>query len=162
MTANIFDEPLINATTTLDGRLLEKWSLKTLLNLGYLGALDRPSFSRLAPPLEIVECLFSTKTVSEGAGLYLVSGGLTNENYKTGLAWSAVRNQETSKILGMGFSFNGLRFVVNLLPIRAERKIKGMGLTGGFDYASASVTYRPNNIIFGSSDAGRKMINLVW
>ncbi len=162
ITLNIFDRPLVDDTTELNGRIIEKWSLKTLFNLGWLGALDRPSFTRLTPPRPIVECLFSGAHVPEGAGLYLVSGGLTNENYKTGLAWGSVRNHQTQKVLGMTFTFNGLRFVVSLLPTPGEEKIRMNGVVDGFDYGSANVTYRPRNITFGSNTAGRKIINLVW
>ena len=162
MTTNIINAPRADEATTLKGPLLEKWSLKTLLNLGFLGALDRPLFTRIEPPLEIVQCLFRNIPVPEGAGLYLVSGTLTTESYKVGLAWNAIRNRETSKVFGMAFTFNGLRFVVSLLSSRGEDKIKSLGVTNGFDYASANVTYRPHNITLAGGNAGRKTIHLVW
>jgi hypothetical protein len=70
---------LADDTTTLDGRLIEKWALKTLFNLGYLGALDRPTFARLLAPADIISCLFSDAPIPEGAGIYLLSGAMTNE-----------------------------------------------------------------------------------
>jgi hypothetical protein len=162
ITLNVFAQPLVDDTTTLDGRLIEKWALKTLFNLGYLGALDRPTFARLLPPADIIGCLFSDATVPEGAGLYLLSGGMTNEDYKTGLAWGPIRNHETRKVLGMTFTFNGVRFVVSMLPVRAEDRIRANGVVDGFDYGATNITYRPRNIILGSSSAGKKTINLSW
>jgi len=159
---NIVEDPLSHAAITLNGQLIEKWALKTLFNLGYIGALDQNSFTRLTPPYEIVRLLFTTEPVQDGIGLYFVSGGISNEDFKVGLAWRAIQNQENGKAIGMTFTFNGLRLAATIVPMRAEKQLRALGLVDGFDYTTAKVIYRPPNIIMGSETAGRKVINLEW
>jgi hypothetical protein len=159
---NVVDEPTLAAETNLDGRLLEKWALKTLFNLGYVGALDPESSTRFTPPPDLVQKLFTGDAVDDGAGLYLVTGTVSNAGFKVGLAWHTIRNRANGKPVGMTFTFNGLRLAVSLPPMRAEEQIRGLGTANEFDFGDARVIYRPPNIIMGSEIAGHKVINLRW
>ena len=162
LSANILDDPLAHNEVTLDGALLERWSLKTLLNLGYIGALDQENFVQLQPPPEIVKSLFQNAEVPDGIGLYFVTGSISNEGYKNELSWDAIRIVSNANVLGMTFTFNGIRFVVSIVPVRLEEKIAKMGLVKGVDYSRAKIIYRPPEIVFTSNTAGRKVINLKW
>ena len=162
ISSNIAVQPLSRDSMVLSGQALEKWSLKTLLSLGYIGALDPTSFTRLKPSVEIVNPLFRGVPVPEGAGLYFVTSSLSSDDFKVGLAWKAIRNQSNGKVFGMAFTFNGLRFVVSMLPNRGEKQINAMGVVDGFDYSAATVIYRPANVILGSVTTGRKVIDLQW
>ena len=53
LAANLRDDPEVESTIALDGSLLEKWSLKTFTNLGYMGALDPLAHRRIAPRQDI-------------------------------------------------------------------------------------------------------------
>jgi len=160
---NILLSPLGNAEVTLNGVLLEKWSLKTLVNLGYIGALDHPAFARVELQDTLVRYLFRDIELKDGVGLYFLTGALSNESYQTGVSWNAIRNLGAGgEIVGMTFTFNGIRFVVSAVPVRAEQHIAAMGNVDGVDYSNAKIFYRPANIVLGSTTAGRKQINLQW
>jgi hypothetical protein len=99
----------------------------------------------------------------DGIGLYFVSGGLSNTSYKSCVSWNAILNKsENDKIVGMLLTFNGIQFVVCIVPVRAEELISKMGLANGTDFSGAQIVYRPSNIILDSADAGCKRINILW
>ncbi|MDP3029267.1 MAG: hypothetical protein Q8O04_07195 [Deltaproteobacteria bacterium] len=163
LSATVLDKPLKNEIITINGILLEKWSIKTMINLGYLGALDQPMHSKIEPEEALVRYLFQNTDFRDGIGLYFVSGGLSNTSYKTGVSWDAILNKcENDKIVGMLFTFNGIQFITCVVPVRAEELVSKMGLVNGTDFSSAQIIYRPPNIILDSADAGSKRINLIW
>jgi hypothetical protein len=126
---------------SLNGVLLEKWAIKTLLNLGYIGALDPLKNSRIEPPDSLIGCLFDGLDVPDGVGLYFVTGKVNNHDYRNGLSWNSILNRRTGQIVGMAFTFNGVHFAVTLIPIRAERLIGRLNSSGVVDYANAKVFY---------------------
>lgn len=158
---SIVDEPLASGEITLSGPLVEKWALKTLFNLGFIGALDRGT-SRLAPPLELVKAVFAPDVLEEGVGLYFITSGVSNNSFKVGLSWDPIVNRKNGKPVGMAFIFNGLRLAVTVIPLRAEAQIRGLGRVKEFDYSTSKVVYRPTNIIMTSETAGHKRINFQW
>lgn len=163
LTSNILDEPLKSEVISLNGALLEKWALKTCINLGFIGALDQNTFARIAPPESLVREVFGDRTPPDGMGLYSVTGTVSNENYKVGLSWNAIRNVNAGgAVVGMTFTFNGVRFVVSVVPVRAEKLIAKMGVVKGVDYSKAETIYRPRNIVLNSNTGGRKQIDLRW
>jgi len=163
LSSNVLEEPLKNDSISINGILLEKWLIKTMINLGYLGALDQPKHSRIDPEEAIVRYLFQNTKIRDGIGLYFVSGGLSNTGYKTGVFWNAILNKsENDKIVGMLLTFNGIQFITCVVPIRAEELISKMGPVNGTDFSSAQIIYRPPNIIFDSTGAGCKRINFLW
>jgi len=161
VSTNIVDEPLAHAEITLQGPLVEKWALKTLFNFGFIGVLDHGA-SHLTPPSDVVKALFASAMLEEGVGLYFITGGVSNNHFKVGVAWDPIVNRENGKPVGMALTFNGLRLAVTVIPLRAEAQIRGLGRVKGFDYSVAKVIYRPPNIIMASETAGNKRINLQW
>ncbi len=163
LATNVLDQPLTESAITLQGRLLEKWALKTFLNLGYIRGLHREQPNRLESPLEIVRYIFHNAPVAEGIGLYFVTAKITNENYGTGLWWHVIQNpQRLNEIFGMACTFFGIRFVVSIPPIRTEEEIARLGEVNGFDYSTAKIVYRSSKIILKSTSAGLKKINFAW
>jgi hypothetical protein len=154
---NLIDDPMANATITLDGHLLELWSLKTLVNIGYVGGLDPHTHRRLRPTDELVEFIFRKRPVTEGVGLYFISGAIDNEDYQSGLSWNVINDSAAGNVLGMSFAFCRVRFVVSIVAGRAQSKIAAMATVN-----AADVHYRPPNIVMASSNAGRKVIRLAW
>src|SRR5882672_6390789 len=147
LVTNVLDEPLAESTIRLDGRRLEKWALKTFFNLGYIRGLHREQPNRLDPPAHLVRHLFRNEPVIDGAGLYFVTGKVSNQDYGPGLWWNVIQNPSNlSEIFGMAFTFFGVRFVISIPSVRAEERIAGLGLINGFDYSSAKIIYRPSNI----------------
>jgi len=163
LVTNVLDDPLAQASISLNGRHLEKWALKTFFNLGYIRGLHREQPNRIDPPPHLVRHLFLNESVADGVGLYLVTGKVSNTDFGPGLWWNAIQNPTNkAEIYGMTFTFFGIRFVISIPPIRAEEKIARMGLVKDFDYASAKILYRPPNIGLTSSTAGLKRIDLQW
>jgi hypothetical protein len=58
LSANVLDDPMGDAQITLRGDLLEKWALKTFINLGYIGGLDPERHMRVRPSEELVRHVF--------------------------------------------------------------------------------------------------------
>jgi hypothetical protein len=163
LTANVWDDPLKSDSITLSGVLLEKWALKTCVNLGFIGALDPEMHTRVIPDETLVRAVFCPGLPPEGMGLYFLHGKISNEGYQVGLSWKAIRNRASGdRIVGMSFVFNGFRFVVSLVPVRAEPLLLKMGVIDGFDFALAKIDYRPRNIRLRSESAGEKVIHLTW
>lgn len=163
LVSNVLDKPLAEGALCLNGKRLEKWALKTFINLGYIRGLHRGQPNRLDPPAHIVRYIFLDEPVADGVGLYFVTGTVSNQDYGPGLWWNVIQNpQNTAEIFGMAFVFFGVRFVISIPPIRAEDKIAGLGQVNGFDYSSAKILYRPPNIGFVSDSAGLKRIDIEW
>ena len=163
LATNVLDQPLNESTITLNGHRLEKWALKTFLNLGYLRGLHREQHNLLEPPPHLVRHIFHDEAVADGVGLYFVTGKISNENFGAGLWWNAIQNpQRLEEIFGMAFTFFGVRFVVSIPPIRAEEKIAALGKVKDFDYSSAKIVYRPSNISLTSRTAALKQIDFEW
>jgi hypothetical protein len=159
---NILNEPLQSNSIRLNGQHLEKWTLKTMLNLGYVGALE-PGVS-IIPPESLVRILFSDANLAEGAGFYFISGRTSNASFQNGLAWNAIRNVGVPErpIVGMAVTFNGVHFATTVSPIPAEDPLRKMGERRGVDYGSAKIYHRPDNIKFSSRTGGEKRIELAW
>lgn len=160
----VLEEPLSPAELKLSGPLLEKWALKTVVNLGYVGALDPERHVRVQPDQTIVRYLFCGAEPPEGVGLYFVTGGtITNQGFKVGLRWNGIRNMSGGgAIVGMSFSLNDVRFLVTTAPGPAERRLARVGVVGGVDYSNADILYRPTNIALRSQTAAPKTVLFEW
>lgn len=120
-------------------------------------------YTRVMPDEPLVRAIFCPGSPPEGMGLYFLHGKISNEGYQVGLSWKAIRNRASgNRIVGMSFVFNGFRFVVSLVPVRAEPLLRKMGVVDGFDFALARIDYRPRNIRLRSESAGEKVIHLTW
>jgi hypothetical protein len=164
LAANVMHDPLSDAQISLRGHLLEKWALKTFVNLGYVGGLDPEHHTRVQPHEDLVRYVFQTPIPSNGLGLYfVVTGAVSNHDFRGGLSWKGIRNlSHGGTIAGMAFALNGVHFVVSAEPGPADKRLRRVGLIGGVDYSQAKILYRPNNIALLSETAGRKSIFLEW
>ena len=163
LSANVLDDPLSEAQITLRGYRLEKWALKTFLNLGYIGGLDPEHHARLKPREDLVRYLFQETQAPKGIGLYFVTGAVSNAKFNVGLSWNAIRNlSRDGAIAGMTFTLNDVRFVVSAEEGPAEHRLAKIGLVNGVDYSRAKIYYRPHNIALLSKTAGQKTIALEW
>lgn len=164
---NVLDKPLNQTSIALNGRHLEKWALKTFLNLGYMRALHPDQEKNLIPPNYLVDHIYRDAPIPEGVGLYFISGSITNQDFNSGISWNVIRSQKKialgiHEVFGMVFILFGIRFAISTAHGRAEEKFRQMGKVGNFDYSQASVYYRPNNIIMDSETAGSKRILFQW
>ena len=158
-----YRHPQRGDSVSLNGYLLEKWALKTFLNLGYLQALHRDQSNPIEPPESLVRYLYRNSSVPVGVGLYHVSNTIGPANVEAGLSWNAIQTvQQPNHVRGVTMVFYGVRLVVAIDPLRSEDKIRNMGMVNGFDYSQSEVIYRPSDITFRSSSGGTKSIQLEW
>lgn len=147
----------------LRGTYLEKWALKTFLNLGYLGALDREQPNPLQPPESLVRYVYLNTPIAEGIGLYFVSSEINDRNYEAGVSWCSVRSRANpNQVCGMTLKFYGLRFVVSISPKLANEMIAGMGEVNDLNYSQEHISYRPTTIVLNSDTTNVKTIELQW
>ena len=160
---SVLDKPLERSELRVDGRLLEKWALKTYANLGYIGALDPVHHTRVTPPPFLVTHIFEDTPLPQGIGLYFVSGKVSNADFRAGVSWTSIRNVAAGgEIVGMTFMLNSVRFVVSAQPGDAAPRLRRVGTVNDFNYAEANITYRPADITFTSPTAGQKQVLLNW
>jgi hypothetical protein len=158
---NVYAPPSTGTKITLNGFRLEKWALKTFINLGYLKGLNLVQTNRLEPPEQIVRYIFRNEPIADGVGLYFVSGKVTDENYLAGMSWEALINAKNpTEVFGMTFAFHGLRFVISTPQGRAEARIAGLGVAKGVDYSKAQIAYRPPNVTFRNGTGELRHIDL--
>jgi hypothetical protein len=148
---------------TLNGWLLERWALKTFVNLGYVQKLHRGQPNMIEPPEWLVRYIFRNESIPDGIGLYHISDTVGPNNLYAGISWNSIQAVEKpNKVMGLSMIFYGVRFVVTVDPGRSENKIRKMGVANGFDFSKSQVAYRPKCITFFGSNAGEKCITLEW
>jgi hypothetical protein len=105
-------------TFNIDGELLERWFLKTLINLGHGGQWiigEGPNAAGL-PNDELVRIAFGKARFREGAGLYTAAHDGEQVTLRRGL--SLIPKTIGNSLLAGMFSLCGYRFFLNLLPER--------------------------------------------
>jgi hypothetical protein len=163
LAGNVIDDPLSDAKINLRGPLLEKWALKTFVNLGYVGGLDPEHHTRVQPDEDLVRYVFQVSLPPNGLGLYFVTGAVSNDGFKVGLSWKGIRNlSHGGSLAGMTFTLNGVHFVLSAESGPADERLRAVGSVGGIDYSRAKILYRPNNISLLSKTAGQKSIFFEW
>jgi hypothetical protein len=163
LSEHVQELPLEPAEHRANGHRLEKWALKTFANLAYIGALDQVAHTRTQPSDFVVEHIFRDAPLPSGVGLYFIAGSLNNTTFKVGLSWNGIRNLSAGgAIAAMTFTLNEVRFVVNVVPGSAERRLAKLGVVNGVDYSRTNIAFRPNNIVLRSTTAGEKKIAIDW
>jgi hypothetical protein len=99
----------------VDMRLLERWCLKTLINLHYEGQwyIDSASLPGV-PSKELVEIVFGRRAFTDSAGLYTQAKSGDSMIFHTGITVGAT-TQGQNLVAGR-FNLWGYRFVLSLLP----------------------------------------------
>jgi hypothetical protein len=103
-------------TYTIDGALLERWFLKTLINLSHDGPwiIGEGSHPTGMPNDELVRIAFGRAVFREKAGLYTAARDGEQVTLRQGLRLTP-KTKGNNLLAGM-FSFCGYRFFLSLLP----------------------------------------------
>lgn len=103
-------------TFTIDGTLLERWLLKTLINLSHGGPwiIGEGSHPAGLPNDELVRIAFGRAVFQEKAGLYTAAHDGEQVTLRQGLRLTP-KTIGNNLLAGM-FSFCGYRFFISLLP----------------------------------------------
>ena len=115
----------------IDGPQLERWFLKTLINISCDGPypIGRNSHQAGRPTDELVRIAYGQSAFSERAGLYfVVQIGQRVDSDDTLLFSPLVK--DTRHIEGGLFLFRGFRFLLFLEPDRPPQPLTGVSLNG--------------------------------
>ncbi|HMB03593.1 MAG TPA: hypothetical protein VKP69_07615 [Isosphaeraceae bacterium] len=115
----------------INGPLLERWLLKTLINISYNG--DYPIGARFIakghPNQELVEIVFGLRKFTGRAGLYFVVH-TGQEVYSDDTVQFSPLIKDGAYIIGGLFSFRGFRLLLELAPEGPPQQLSGLGLNG--------------------------------
>jgi len=123
----------------IDGALLERWFLKTLINLSTGGQWIVGDGGIGAPSDGLVQTAFGSKPFKHGAGLYIAAQSGEQVDSMDRFALTP-RTLDTTLVAG-SFNFRGYRFYLNLLP----RKFEMDGDSHLLYYRDVKMKYRVRN-----------------
>jgi hypothetical protein len=100
----MFHKPLLPVRVELDARLIERWLLKTTINL----ALQEPN-SGLEPTPELVRYAFGVDVPPQGQGFFLVAEMGENLGYAEGIRFESTARRDDGRMVIGVFVFHGVR-----------------------------------------------------
>jgi hypothetical protein len=130
---------------SISGKLLERWFLKTLINIAFGGDLPIGlEGSPGKPTEELVRIAFGLSSFKERAGLYSIvhTGQVINS---TDVVALAPLIKEKTYIAGGLFSFRGFRFLLFLMPEGPPSPLDGVWLDGE-DVGQSQLNYHNQRI----------------
>lgn len=143
----------------INGKYLEKWALKTFINLGILGALDQENFTKIVPVKNLVRYIYCDDEIDHGVGIYFIGCKIYSEWLGDSVTWKALKNEsDNNQIIGMQFSINGLCFIFNTNPVGTDEEIKIVSSRGIID----EFEYRPTQISLCSKSTDINVIQFNW
>jgi hypothetical protein len=106
---------------SVDGRLLERWFLKTLINIAWNGVrvIGPGEHDAGTPSLDLVEAAFGRRDLPEPSGLYL--SATVGEDMVLEDRVRIIPKAEGNNLVAAEFLFRGCKFFLCLLPVRFER-----------------------------------------
>jgi hypothetical protein len=116
----------------IDGRVLERWFLKTLVNLAFEGeyAIGRDSVVAGQPSKDLVEIAFGLNQFDGRAGLYTVVHVGQRIEAKDTVQFAPLIKKPKGHVAGGLFSFRGFRFLLFLEPEGIKQLPSGVGFPG--------------------------------
>jgi len=103
----------------IDGPRLERWFLKTLINLTFGGEWAIGAGSNGAPSRELVEVAFGKRRFQHGAGLYLAGRAGEQIDSMDRVTTTPMTDQNNTLVAGR-FNFRGYTFFLCLIPEKLE------------------------------------------
>jgi hypothetical protein len=121
----------------LDGSRLERWFVKTLININYGGEsfIGPDSRSTGFPSQELVEIAYGRSSFEDGAGLYVA--GHAGENIDSMDRVNFMPQTDGQTLVAGVFNFRGYRFRLNLLRERFDM----YGPSNLFHYRNAKLKF---------------------
>lgn len=152
---------------TLNGRLLERWFLKTMVNLVMVQTADAvwpgSTVVRL-PPKDVVAACFGAVPILSPRGLYAAGAVGQNVNSHDSVSFAPLTHLATQTLAGGVFEFRGLRFILAWTEHNLEMFIRRMAETvpafAGWQDSSLLHPFKGMN--FNVGDRRAQMIKIVW
>ena len=134
---------------TIDGFELERWFLKTLVNVAFLREypIGRPVQPEWRPSRELIEIAFGLRRFQPRAGLYLIGGEAgdnVNTNEKLQIMTFTDNNQ---KLVGARLVFFGFTFLIYLEVAGPNRYVQFLNADGKAT-PGRNLMYHPGAINF--------------
>jgi hypothetical protein len=98
----IYHKPILSVRVRLDARLIERWLLKTTINL----ALQEPG-SGIDLSEEIVRRAFGQATTPQSQGFFAVAHLHQKQTYKNGVKFESLQRRSDGKLVVGGFNMHG-------------------------------------------------------
>ena len=125
-------------TFDVDGLLLERWFLKTLINISFdkewiIGAREHEPGK---PSLELIEIAFGRRSFCENEGLHVSIYQGYKGDLRQGLSFASLT--EGNNLVGGRFFFAGLQFLLSLYPdqpLRSDGSAQLMRHLGTLSFA---------------------------
>ncbi len=104
----------------IDGPLLERWFLKTLINLSVGGEWPIGSHAEIGKPSQdLVEIAFGKRDFEHGAGMYVAARAGEQIDSMDRVNFTPMTD-EKGRLTAGRFNFRGYRFLLILLPVKYE------------------------------------------
>ncbi len=152
---------------TIDGRGLEKWFLKTLINMEVVGKQGYPigpdAVARDEPSKLLVEIAFGLSGWDGRAGLYLAvyKGQAINPQERITYQSQIRDTPARSYIVGGIFVFYGFHFFLCLEPTGLPEQVE-VGTSEGVGTSQLGLLYRPNQLNLDIDGIPSQSISFNW
>jgi len=149
-------------SSSIDGLLLERWFLKTLIDFMYQGDYPIGDSKNKAgfPSGELVEVAFGRKGFRAPSGLYVIYPDL--HLYPFGrIEFVPIIKNDYSHIAGGVFSFGGPRFLLFFGIDQPPEDLKGIKL-GNVDLSDSKLFYHPEKMDVNYEGHLFQQVNIKW
>ncbi len=146
--------------STIDGFELERWFLKTLINVAFRREypIGKPIQPEWRPSRELVEIAFGLRRFQPRAGLYLI-GGETGDNVNPSEKLQILTFTDSDqKLLGARFLFFGFTFLIYLEVAGPKRYVQFLNADGRAT-PGRNLIYHPRAINFTLPKSRRQKPN---
>jgi hypothetical protein len=156
----------------IDGKMLERWFLKTLINVLYTfrdkDIAGAPSERNGGVPDELVQIVFDRRRFGGKSGLYYVGAvGAPIAHEVDRVSFNGVlrevkfANAKTCQLVGGAFLFLGQRFLIWLDENSAPSSLSGLGL-GAEDWSDASALHHIRELKFKQGRHLSQRVTFRW
>jgi len=148
----------------IDGKMFERWSIKTAINIAHVVGTPLEWFENLSPvrnpPLRFVEAAYGVTGLTRPYGLFQ-----SNSAYETVRIEDAVTFQPLlilgNKLIGFEFRLGGFKFLLwlcSIYPNKAEGLLSNIGNTWG----NLEEPLQPGSISHEVDGKMSQIVNFVW
>jgi hypothetical protein len=147
----------------IDGKLLERWLLKTTINMmqsqEQADNWDSDCLGNESPPLHLVKSAFGMEPLNKPMGLYCPVKIVTQMTATGHIIGMQFLKKDDSTVVAVDYKFAGVPLF--LLWLTAEPLKKKIGWAGKV-FPSANLKYRPDRIPFMLHNKKSQILKISW
>lgn len=146
---------------SIDGNLLERWFLKTLINISYCKEYSIGGEAENGKPInEIIKIAYGKSNFSGRAGLYSIVHVGQQINSTDSFLFSPVI-KDKKYIAGGLFSFRGFKYLLFLMPEGPPKTLDGVFLNGE-DIGKSQLNFHNTKINENTGKYLSQIVNIKW